>query len=225
MRNRTWTAAVLAVAAVNMTACRTDSGAGMKPTITIAEANTRVDDYIARAVKALPPEATLELYLQERSGDCSDPTDRGPKNRVVAGRSYQVHGLDPKQVPSYFTMLRSWWLANGFRVLDDKPANEFLWVENNSDAFQMTLKANSSGGIFLLAGSPCVWPNGTPEPGAAALGDAGRSDSAAAPSEPPPAVTPPDAHEPRPVARRRAPARDEYVEDFDQTDWTDESTY
>jgi len=59
----------------------------------IAEANTRVDDYIARAIKALPSQATLKLTLQELHGDCSDPTDNGPKNRVVANRSYEVLGL------------------------------------------------------------------------------------------------------------------------------------
>jgi hypothetical protein len=197
----------------------------MKPTITIAEANTRVDDYIARAVKALPPEAKLELNLQERSGDCSDPTDRGPKNRVVANRGYQVNGLDPKQVPAYFAMIRSWALANGVRVLDDKPVNEFLSVENNTDAFQMAFTANSNGGIFLSAGSPCVWPNGTPEPSAAALGDVDAAEVAVAASESRPAVTEPEVSTPRPVARRRAPARDEDVEDFDRRDWTDESTY
>ena len=99
---------------------------------------------------------------------------------MVANRSYQVLGLDPQEIPSYFGMLRTWWQANDFRVLDDKPVNEFLWVENSTDSFQMTLKANSKGGIFLLAGSPCVWPNGTPEPSAAALGDVDSSDIAAA---------------------------------------------
>jgi len=196
--NRTWTVAALLVGALTVTACGADSGAGMQPTITIAEANTRVDDYIARAIKALPSQATLKLTLQELHGDCSDPTDNGPKNRVVANRSYQVLGLDPQEIPSYFGMLRAWWQANGFRVLDDKPANEFLWVENNADSFQMTLKANAKGGIFLLAGSPCVWPNGTPEPSAAALGDTHTADVAATPNEPlRPTVTTSDVSKPR----------------------------
>src|SRR5207248_11745788 len=108
LTNRRWHAATAALlAALIVSACGND-GASMQPTITIAEANTRVDDYIARAVKALPAQATLKLTLEERSGDCSDPTDNGPKNRVVANRSYQVLGLDPKQIPTYLNMLRSW---------------------------------------------------------------------------------------------------------------------
>ncbi len=186
-------------------------GDGMKPTITIDEANAKVDDYISRAVKALPAEAKLELNFQERSGECTDPTDGGPKNRVVANRSYRVLGLRPEAFPSYFEALRSWWQANNFKVLDDKPLNEFLWVENADDGFQMTLKSNPSGGIFLLAGSPCVWPNGTPEPQALDAAPEAEEPAAAAPAEQPQVRKP-----------RRAPVDDE---DFDQTNWTEEGTY
>ncbi|MFD8494222.1 hypothetical protein [Amycolatopsis sp. NPDC059657] len=195
----------------------------MHPTITIAEANQRVDEYIARAVKVLPPEAKLELNYQERAGSCSDPTDHGPKNRVTANRDYKVLGLQQAAIPSYFDSLRAWWLANNFRVLDEKPRNEFLWVENNADAFQMTLTAHPGAGIFLIAGSPCVWPNGTPEPqaqGGGSTGDAVAEAKTTPPVMPPAAPTPKPAQARRP---RRKPVDDD--EDFDQTDWTDENTY
>jgi hypothetical protein len=189
----------------------------MHPTITIDEANVRVDDYISRALKVLPAQVQLEVNSQERKGECSDPTDNGPQGRVVAGRSYKLLGLQTAAIPTYFDTLRSWWLANNFRILGDTPKNEFLWVENNADSFQMTLKANFAGGIFLLAGSPCVWPNGTPEPQAAA--DQPAHDPAVAQEQPgAPAVAPKPAQARRP---RRAPA--EETEDFDQTDWTSET--
>ena len=137
--------------------------AGMQPTITIDEANRRVEEYISRVAKVLPPEAHLELGSQELRGDCSDPTDNGPTNRVIANRSFNVLGLNTASIPSYFDTLRNWWLANDFRVLDNNPPNGYLWVENNADGFQMTLQANNKGQIFLDATSPCVWPNGTPE--------------------------------------------------------------
>lgn len=199
--------AVVLVVLLSANACGSN-GAGMQPTITIDEANRRVDEYISRATTVLPPAARLQLNFQERRGECSDPTDNGPKDRVVAGRSYQVLGLRQAAIPSYFDTLRTWWLANNFRILSDTPRNEFLWVENNADGFQMTLKANSEGGVFLLAGSPCVWPNGTPEP--EALGTQ-KSDTGTP-------VVSAEAESARARKPRRAPVEDE---DFDQIDWID----
>lgn len=169
----TWTTAVACAAVLLCSAATGGCGsgetngakeAGMQPTITIDEANRRVDEYISRVVEVLPPEAKLQLGYQETRGDCSDPTDGGPTNRVVAHRSYDVLGLNPESIPSYFDTLRTWWTNNNFRVLNNTPPNEYLWVENNDDGFRMTLQANDKGGIFLDATSPCVWPNGTPEP-------------------------------------------------------------
>jgi hypothetical protein len=191
----------------------------MQTTITINEANDKVDAYITRAMAELPPGATLEVNTYNRTEDCSDPTDNGPKGRVSAGRSYKILGLQVEAIPSYFDTLRAWWQANNFRILGDTPRNEFLWVENNSDGFQMTLKANPAGGIYLLAGSPCVWSNGTPDPQAA--GDQPATADVVALDRPDTSAVTPTA--PKPPARRprRGPA--EETEDFDQTDWTSET--
>ncbi|MGW7538241.1 hypothetical protein [Amycolatopsis sp. NPDC054798] len=143
----------------------------MQPTITAAEANRRVEEYAAKVREALPPNAVYELYASEEHGDCSDPSDNGVKGRVIASRSYQVRGLPADRIPSYFDALRAWWQSHGFRVLDNTPPNEFLWVENTSDAFRMTLKANSDGELFVIATSPCVWPDGTPKAVAAGASD------------------------------------------------------
>ena len=39
-----------------------------------------------------------------------------------------------------------------------------MWVENNTDGFRMRVTASDGGRLILIATSPCVWPNGTPEP-------------------------------------------------------------
>ncbi|MFD8494961.1 hypothetical protein [Amycolatopsis sp. NPDC059657] len=196
--------------------------AGMQPTITIDEANQRVDDYITRALKVLPA-TKLELNSQELAGDCSDPTDHGPKGRVTAERSYKLIDLPETAKSSHFASLRTWWLANNFRILSDTPPNEFLWVENNADGFQMTLKAHPGAGVFLLAGSPCVWRGGKPDP--TAQGSQHGVDSPAQVKPTPQALPPPSAstkaaHSRRP---RRKPVDD--AEDFDQTDCTDDQIY
>lgn len=136
----------------------------MQNTITLAEANRRVEEYVSRARTALPPDANLRLDYLEKAGSCSDPTDNGPRNRLTASRHYSIDGVQRDRIPSYFDALRRWWVEHNFRVLDNNPRYEFLWVEHNEDGFQMTLKSNPSGELYLISGSPCVWENGTPEP-------------------------------------------------------------
>lgn len=134
----------------------------MKPTITLDEANRRLDDYIDKAVAQLPAGASLKERLRIEEESCDD-TGGGDEGMKHASRNYEVTGIEAGKIPSYFDTLRDWWQAHDFRVLDNEPKYEFLWVENNTDSFRMTLKANDQGHLFLISASPCVWPNGTPE--------------------------------------------------------------
>lgn len=138
----------------------------MRNTITEQQAVQRVQDNIRAAVTQLPPTARLEQQLTD-SAPCDDPTDNGPKGRVTASTTYQVHELLPDQYPHFFDLLRDWWQRNNYRVLDDSrlsPTDMYLWVENNHDGFRMALQSNDNGGLFITASSPCVWPHGSPEP-------------------------------------------------------------
>lgn len=137
---------------------------GMKPTITLEEANRLVDEHIQQAVATLSPNATLEVRGHETDGSCLDPDDQGPTNRKSAQRSYKILGLESGKIPDYFDTLRTWWPNNNFRVLQNKPRNEYLWVENNGDSIRLSLQANDLGEVYINASSPCVWPNGIPQP-------------------------------------------------------------
>lgn len=138
----------------------------MQSAMTLAEANRLADDYIHRALAVLPDRAKLGEPRIFEDFECDDPTDEGPLGRKFANHSYEILGLDPQQIPNYFDALKSWWEANNFTVLKDdrRPDREFLWVENNEDGFRMTLKANDLREMYLYASSPCVWPDGTPNP-------------------------------------------------------------
>jgi hypothetical protein len=144
----------------------TDSseGAGMQPTITLAEANRKVEDYAENARRAINPALTFTNPDKQTDFPCTDPDDNGPKTRRSASVSYQLAGVAPQKIATYFEALRTWWQKTGFTVLKDEPRNEFLWGQHNEDGFQLTLKTNIKGEVFLIAGSPCVWRNGTPEP-------------------------------------------------------------
>lgn len=192
----------------------------MKTTITIEQANQKVDDWLTQVRQALPPEATYELSSSEERGSCLDPADGGSQERVVANRTYKVLGLPKDMIPSYFDALRSWWQNHNFRILDNTPPNEFLWVENNNDGFRMTFQASPQGNLFLIASSPCVWPGGVPGPKAIApeQPESTADQAAAAPQ-----AQPDPAAQPAPRPRRPRPSVDD--EDFDQVDWTDNSRY
>lgn len=133
----------------------------MTPTITLDEANRKLDAYIEEALAQLPPGAQLKERLRIEEESCDDVA--GDEGKQHASRNYEVTGIEPEKIPNYFQTLRGWLKKNNFRVLEDKANNEFLWVENNSDSFRMTVKTVDQTRLILISASPCVWRNGTPE--------------------------------------------------------------
>ncbi|WP_181775763.1 hypothetical protein [Amycolatopsis pittospori] len=179
----------------------------MKPTITEHQAREKVEQYIQGTLSALPGSARLKPFTRNRS-ECTDPTDDGPQGRFEISATYEVTGLDVADFAEYFDAVVQWWSAHDFKVLtDSRPKDQYVFVRNNADAFDMSVQANDLGKFYVGATSPCVWPNGTPEPQAL---------EATEPEQP--VAAPP----PAPVRKpRRAPVDDE---DFAQTDWTDGGT-
>lgn len=140
------------------------SGAKMRATITVEQAEKRVEKYFRQALAVLPAQARAEARLIH-TYECDDPTDNGPKGRQITSVNYEIHDLPPGEYPKYVDDLERWWRGNEFRVLDDeRPTYESIWVENNNDGFRMRVEANDGGKLFLISTSPCVWPSGTPEP-------------------------------------------------------------
>jgi hypothetical protein len=140
------------------------TGTTMRATITIEQAEQHVEDYFRKTLAVLPDRARPEARLID-TYDCDDPTDNGPKGRKIASVNYEILDLPPGEYPNYVDDLERWWRGNGFRVLDDeRPTYESIWVENDDDGFRMRVEANDGGKLFLIATSPCVWPNGTPGP-------------------------------------------------------------
>jgi hypothetical protein len=152
------------LAALVLTACGAYPGAAMHTTITAHDAERRVEDYIQQAITALPPQRHLTNPFKKTYA-CDDPTDNGPKGRVIATVDYQIEGLSPDQYDHYLDALKQWWIGHDFRVLQDaRPKAPHVWVENNTDGFRMAVQTNDGGEMYLIATSPCVWPNGTPQP-------------------------------------------------------------
>jgi hypothetical protein len=163
IRRQTFTLLIALIALV-VSSCGED--AAMKNTITIQEANQRVKDYMSRARVAFPPSAQFALQSQFKSSPCDDPTDNGRRGRLIASRGYQVAELQPDQFPQHFDAIRAWWGGSGFTVSHDSAhgADRTLGAENAADGLTMSLRMKHVGELFLNASSPCVWPNGSPEP-------------------------------------------------------------
>ncbi len=152
------------LAALALTACGTYPGGAMHNTITAHDAEQRVEDYIQQAITVLPSQHRLTNRFKKTYA-CNDPTDNGPKGRVIATTDYQIDGLSPDQYDHHLDALKKWWIGHDFRVLEDaRPKISYVWVENNGDGFRMAVKTNDRGEMYLIATSPCVWPNGTPQP-------------------------------------------------------------
>ena len=133
--------------------------------MTIEEANQHIEEHLRAVKSVLPRTARYEVQFHKKSMDCGR-TETGSRShgRVFASLEYQVLDLQPHRVPEYFSTIRKWWMTHGYRVLKDTPKNEYLWVENKEDGVRLSMQANDSGEIYIGADSPCVWPNGTPEP-------------------------------------------------------------
>jgi hypothetical protein len=112
----------------------------------------------------LPPQRRLTNPFTSTYA-CDDPTDNGPKGRVIATTDYQIEGLSQDQYDHYLDELKKWWISHDFRVLQDaRPKAPHIWVENNTDGFRMAAQTNDGGEMYIIATSPCVWPEGTPQP-------------------------------------------------------------
>ncbi len=137
----------------------------MEPTISLAEAVRKVDSYAEQARQALGPEVEFVNPYKDYDFPCSD-ADGGPaRNRRDARVGYQLGGVAPAQIPVFFREIRSFWGRTGFVITDDDKKGRFLGAKNSADGFMMGLQANELNEIYLNVSSPCVWRNGTPEPG------------------------------------------------------------
>jgi hypothetical protein len=152
---------LLSLISLLITSCGT--GTEVRDTITIEQAEKRVEDYFRKTLAVLPEQARPEPGLID-TYDCDDPTDNGPKERKITSVHYEIHDLRRDDYSEHVANLERWWRDHDFRILDDeRPTEESIWVENNEDGFRMRVTATDKGKFILIATSPCVWPDGTPE--------------------------------------------------------------
>lgn len=114
-------------------------------------------DRLRTGGRGLPPNLALP---------CDDPSDLGPRGRVSVAKVFWLRELPTERTDELFNAMHSYWLSHDYRVLSDQreQGGPALFVENNADAFRMSLQTNVRGELTISATSPCVWPDGTPPP-------------------------------------------------------------
>lgn len=157
--------AACAVAGGAITGCGNGRDVGMQPTITGREAIARVETLIEQAVAQLPADARLEASRREDDFGCSDPDDGGPLGRIFVERDYWIRDL-PTPYDPYFETLEEYWIDRGYRKARfNKRDKWWTMVYEDDDGFYIALRTTGSGEqLYIRSQSPCVWPNGTPEP-------------------------------------------------------------
>lgn len=136
-----------------------------KPTITAQQATQQVQQYVKDLMVVFPREAVLEQHGDVLTGPCANPSGVGFEKRVQVSVEYWIRGLDTARYNEYFDAMKAWLPSHGWTVsTDSRPRDMFLNAYRGDDSFTMSLQANNKGGLSIGTASPCVWPNGTPEP-------------------------------------------------------------
>ncbi|WP_433239303.1 hypothetical protein ACQPYK_32415 [Streptosporangium sp. CA-135522] len=134
--------------------------------MTQAQALERVEQLIGETADVITPKPHLDLYRPSLNvNSCLDPTDGGSEDRVVINRSYYLRGIPKEKLGEAARQIRRYWEQKGYHI--EGISKDGLGVAGRSrpDDFLLSLSAIDDGDFLGLgATSPCVWPNGVPEP-------------------------------------------------------------
>ncbi|MEV7596380.1 hypothetical protein AB0O91_03215 [Kitasatospora sp. NPDC089797] len=162
---RATAAATLAVTALALTACGANTlQERSKPTITLDQAKTQIDGYLADVLAKLPvrPASTPAAFFDQ---EC-DANDIGPHGRQQTSRGYDFGDVSSDLKAQAVTDYRTYLTGQGFQPVQDPPGLRADWVrlKNPQNDFLAVLDGTSASGhdLSLKISSPCLWPTGTP---------------------------------------------------------------
>jgi hypothetical protein len=137
-------------------------------TMTQKQATERVEQIIRDTVAALSVKPRLEMIESMSQADnCVDPTDGGSPDRTVISHSYWLRGIPRSRNGDIGRQVKSYWESKGYKITDVNGLNTNEPNINGytqPDEFLFSIETNVDGDVNIGATSPCIWPNGTPEP-------------------------------------------------------------
>jgi len=168
---RTPSAVLLIALSLTLLGCTGKKEDSVQPTETQTVAVERVDQLVKDATAQLPTGTTLKNNYRSNEGACDDPTDNGPAGRIFVEHRYTVVAADNNGVwksDQVIPPLAAYWEKQGFGVKNDSRAkSDPRYTVENPDGYFATIQGYDRGSYYdftLTVGSPCIWPNGTPNP-------------------------------------------------------------
>jgi hypothetical protein len=152
-------------------ACGIISGGGKrveKNTMTQQQATARVEQIIRDTASMLDPKPELKKQeAMSQPTSCVDPTDGGSPDRTVISHTYLLSDLPSSRNGAVASRIKAYWDSQGVRYSNSDglaSGNPDITGYTRSDEFLVSLSTNAQKVLMLTVTSPCIWPNGTPEP-------------------------------------------------------------
>ncbi|MEV7012634.1 hypothetical protein [Streptosporangium sp. NPDC051022] len=136
------------------------------PTMTQVQALARVEQLIGETVAVITPKPRLDLDRPSLTPDnCLDPSDGGSKDRIVIDRGYYLRDIPKDQARKVAGQIKRYWEQQGHHIEGVSPNGLTVAGRSRPDDFLLSLTSTGDDNVLLLGiSSPCIWPNGTPEP-------------------------------------------------------------
>ncbi|OUC93911.1 hypothetical protein [Streptosporangium minutum] len=157
---------VMIVAVVVLAVGCTRGEAVNEPTMTQAQALARVEQLIKETSDVITPKPRLDLDRPSLNvNGCLDPTDSGSEGRVVISRSYYLRDIPRDQVAEVARQVKQYWEEQDHYIVGVSINGLDISGRSKPDDFLLSLAPTGNNDVLNLGvTSPCVWPNGTPEP-------------------------------------------------------------
>ncbi|MFC7382406.1 hypothetical protein [Sphaerisporangium rhizosphaerae] len=160
-------AVVVAVAAL-VAGCT--QGEGMPSSaMTQDQAVARVEQLIHDTAATLTPTPRLDLYRPSLNvQNCLEPTDGGSEDRIIINRTYFLRDIPKAKVSAVAGQVQAYWKRQGHLIQAVSKTGTSISGRSQPDDFLLSLSLTGDDVLTLGAGSPCIWPSGTPDPTAQA---------------------------------------------------------
>ncbi|MEU8108310.1 hypothetical protein AB0C18_31820 [Nonomuraea muscovyensis] len=137
-----------------------------EPTLTHAQALARIEQILHETSQAISPRPRLEV-LPSFNAPSGCQGEGASEDQIIVSRAYWLRDIPKTENMNVSRQVRDFWQAQGYRIAaSGKGGAPGLSGESQPDRFRLSLVRAAGDDLYLGASSPCIWPYGTPSPGA-----------------------------------------------------------